>query len=79
MKKTTIGVEQLVNFMIKKYGLVCAIILLKQQYNYKIIAGKRNTKFTDDNEFSSFYGESYIARRYLKDEEKLGLREILKV
>ena len=74
---TKYNVQGLVDKMVEKYGLVLAIILLKQQYKYKITAKKMKTRFTDDNQYSPYYGTSYEVRRYLTQEERNGLIEIL--
>ena len=77
-KKTSTGVDNLVNFMIKKYGLCGAIYLLKREYLYEIKKGNKSTKFTDKNEYSSFYNQSVIVRRYLTEEETNFLKEVLR-
>ena len=79
MMSTQIGVSNLTDHMINKYGLILGIVLLKQQYGYIFKYNTKNKELlvTDDNPTSNFNGQKYKLHVYINDKELNGLKELL--
>lgn len=61
--KTRFGVDKLTKCMIRKYGLVDAMTLLRQQYSYTIEDRRDYVVFTDNHPMSKFRGNKYTYKK----------------
>ena len=79
MMSTKIGVSNLTDHMVQKYGLILGIVLLSQEYGYKFQYKDKDKELlvTDGNPASPFNGDKYKLHVYITDKELDGLKELL--
>lgn len=79
MNTTTVGVSNLTDHMMVKYGIPLAMVLLSQQYGYTFRYRKKDRELivTDNNKASEFYGNTYKLIVSISNEELKGLEKIL--
>lgn len=77
--RTTTGVQELSEFMVSKYGVILAIMLLKVEYKYRFSYNFKEKRliFIDDNENSKFFNDTHTMNIVLTENELRGLTRLI--